>query len=267
MQGSRRQLDERLAKALSHPLRQRILQRLNEGGIRSPNELSRELGDPLGNVSYHVRILRELDCVELVRTEQRRGALEHYYRATAEPWLDDEQWARLPAAFRRKTLGRTLSEILEGASAASRETGFDHPEVKVDRIELELDDEAWARSSSCSTRRTRRHCGSSPRVPAGWRSAVRTGRSPSAPSSASCTSAAATPRPSRPCSQPKVPRSSRPPLASHDKDGLAVLVLVEPLVEHGARALAEDGGDLEPRLLGERADVLDRVVTVALAAE
>ena len=143
MQGSRRQLDERLAKALSHPLRQRILQRLNEGGVRSPNELSRELGDPLGNVSYHVRILRELDCVELVRTEQRRGALEHYYRATAEPWLDDEQWARLPAAFRRKTLGRTLSEILEGASAASRETGFDHPEVKVDRIDLELDEQAW----------------------------------------------------------------------------------------------------------------------------
>ena len=144
MQGSSRQLDERLAKALSHPLRQRILRRLNEGGVRSPNELSQELGDPLGNVSYHVRILRELDCVELVRTEQRRGALEHYYRATAEPWLDDKQWARLPAAFRRKTLGRALSQILEGASAASRETGFDHPEVTVDRIELELDDRGWS---------------------------------------------------------------------------------------------------------------------------
>jgi DNA-binding transcriptional ArsR family regulator len=144
MQASSRQLDERLAKALSHPLRQRILQRLNEHGVRSPNELSRELGDPLGNVSYHVRILRELDCVELVRTEQRRGALEHYYRATAEPWLNDSQWARLPAAFRRKTLGRTLSEILEGASAASRETGFDHPEVTVDHVELELDDQGWA---------------------------------------------------------------------------------------------------------------------------
>jgi DNA-binding transcriptional ArsR family regulator len=144
MPGTSRQLDERLAKALSHPLRQRILQRLNEGGIRSPNELSRELGDPLGNVSYHVRILRELDCVELVRTEQRRGALEHYYRATAEPWLDDDQWARLPAAFRRKTLGRTLSEILEGASAASRETGFDHPEVMVNRVELELDEQGWS---------------------------------------------------------------------------------------------------------------------------
>ena len=139
-----RQLDERLAKALSHPLRQRILQRLNENGVKSPNELSRELGDPLGNVSYHVRILRELDCVELVRTEQRRGALEHYYRATAQPWLDDKQWARLPAAFRRKTLGRTLSQLLESAGAASETGGFDHPEAVVNRVALELDEQGWA---------------------------------------------------------------------------------------------------------------------------
>ena len=139
-----RQLDERLAKALSHPLRQRILQRLNEGGVKSPNELSRDLGDPLGNVSYHVRILRELDCVELVRTEQRRGALEHYYRATAQPWLDDKQWARLPAAFRRKTLGRTLSELLESAGEASQAGGFDHPEAVVNRITLDLDERGWS---------------------------------------------------------------------------------------------------------------------------
>jgi DNA-binding transcriptional ArsR family regulator len=138
-----RQLDERLAKALSHPLRQRILQRLNEGGVKSPNELSRDLGDPLGNVSYHVRILRELDCVELVRTEQRRGALEHYYRATAQPWLDDKQWARLPAAFRRKQLGRTLSELLEASSEASQEGGFDHPEAMVTHVPLELDEQGW----------------------------------------------------------------------------------------------------------------------------
>ena len=90
-----------------------------------------------------MRILRELDCVELVRTEQRRGALEHYYRATAQPWLDDKQWARLPAAFRRKTLGRTLSEILEAAAGASQTGGFDHPEVTVNRMPLELDEQGW----------------------------------------------------------------------------------------------------------------------------
>ena len=138
---SHRFLDERLAKALSHRLRVRILQRLDEAGEASPKELAQALGEPVGNVSYHVRILRELDCVELVRTEPRRGALAHFYRATVRPWLDDEQWAGLPAAFRRETLGRTLSEIVEQASRASREGGFDGPEAHVSRVMLAVDPE------------------------------------------------------------------------------------------------------------------------------
>jgi len=96
-------------------------------------------GERLGNVSYHVRILRELGLVELVRTEPRRGALEHFYRATARPWLDDHQWAALPRGFRARTLGRSLSEILEQASAAGQEGGFDGPEADVSHVVLALD--------------------------------------------------------------------------------------------------------------------------------
>jgi DNA-binding transcriptional ArsR family regulator len=139
---SRRTLDERLAKALSHPVRQRILERLNEG-VASPNELAKELDEPLGNVSYHVRILRDYDCVELVKTRQRRGAVEHYYRATARPWLDDRQWGQLPLAIRRKTMGRTVTEILEDASKSSQHGGFDHPKTHVSKTLLELDDRGW----------------------------------------------------------------------------------------------------------------------------
>jgi len=135
-------LDPRFAKALSHPLRQRILQRLNEGGVASPNELARALGEALGSVSYHIRILRELDCVELVSTTPRRGALEHYYRATARPGLDDEEWARLPASLRRETLGRILSEIFEGAAKAGLGGGYPDSETHVRRIALALDEQA-----------------------------------------------------------------------------------------------------------------------------
>jgi len=144
-------LDERLAKASSHPLRARILQRLNESGVASPKELARALGESVGNVSYHVGILRELECVELVRTEPRRGALAHFYRATARPWLNDEQWAGLPAGFRHATLSRTLSEILEQASMASTEGGFDGPEVHVSRVMLALDQEGSTEISSLLT--------------------------------------------------------------------------------------------------------------------
>jgi DNA-binding transcriptional ArsR family regulator len=138
---SHRFVDERLAKALSHRLRVQILQRLEEAGEASPKELAEALGEPVGNVSYHVRILRELGCVELVRTEPRRGALAHFYRASVSPWLDDEQWARLPAGFRRETLNRTLSEIVEQLATASREGGFDGPEAHVSRVVFTVDSE------------------------------------------------------------------------------------------------------------------------------
>ena len=46
--GRDRPFDPDLAKALSHPLRQRILERLSTGGEASPNELSRALDSALG---------------------------------------------------------------------------------------------------------------------------------------------------------------------------------------------------------------------------
>jgi len=133
-------LDERLAKALSNRLRVQILQRLTDHGTASPSELADALAEPLGNISYHVRVLRELDCLELVRTEPRRGALEHFYRATVSPWLSDEQWARLPATFRQKTLARTLAVILEAAAQASQQGGLDGPGTHVSRVALAVDE-------------------------------------------------------------------------------------------------------------------------------
>jgi DNA-binding transcriptional ArsR family regulator len=141
-------LDERLAKALSHPLRRRILESLTAGGVASPSALAEVLSERVANVSYHVRILRDLDYVELVRTEPRRGALEHFYRARIGPGLDEEQWARLPAGFRRRTLDRTLTEILRDASVATREGGFDGPEAHVSRDRLAVDEEGAKQISS-----------------------------------------------------------------------------------------------------------------------
>jgi DNA-binding transcriptional ArsR family regulator len=136
-------VDPDLAKALSHPLRQRILERLNAGGEASPNELARLLGAPLGNVAYHVRMLLELGCVELTRTRPRRGALEHYYRAIAHPWLDAEQWANLPASFRRQALAGTLRDVVFDASEAGVAGGFDDSDARIKRVSVELDQQGW----------------------------------------------------------------------------------------------------------------------------
>jgi DNA-binding transcriptional ArsR family regulator len=91
-------IDQRLARALSHPLRVQILEILSER-IASPNDLSEELGVELTHVAYHTRTLDRCGCLELVDTAQRRGATEHYYRTAARTglkWiplnLDEQGW-------------------------------------------------------------------------------------------------------------------------------------------------------------------------------
>lgn len=135
--------DPDLARALAHPLRQRILERLSSAGEASPTELARQLDARLPNVAYHVRVLLELGCVELVRTRQRRGALVHYYRALTGPWFDAEQWAGLPASFRRQTLARTLRDIVSDATEAGIAGGFDPPDAQVRRTSVTLDEQSW----------------------------------------------------------------------------------------------------------------------------
>lgn len=72
-------IDQRLAKALSSPLRARALALIAEG-VASPKRIAKELGLDVRSVAYHVRVLRKLGCIELVETQQRRGAIEHIYR-------------------------------------------------------------------------------------------------------------------------------------------------------------------------------------------
>jgi DNA-binding transcriptional ArsR family regulator len=92
-------VDQRLVKALAHPLRVEILTILNER-MASPNELSKELEEGLSQVSYHVKVLKDFECIEMVKTEPRRGAVEHYYRATARAFLSDSDWKKLPESIK-----------------------------------------------------------------------------------------------------------------------------------------------------------------------
>src|SRR3954451_11142599 len=134
--------EARIAKALAHPLRARILQRLGER-VASPGDLAVELDGPLGVVSYHVRMLRDYDCVELVRTEPRRGALQHFYRATARPQLDEDQWRTLPSGLRRERAGETIQEVVDDLGQAADGGMLDDPELTVTRTPLELDERGW----------------------------------------------------------------------------------------------------------------------------
>jgi DNA-binding transcriptional ArsR family regulator len=137
-------ITEKLAKALAHPLRMRILTVLNEG-VASPTQLSQQLGEPLGNVSYHVKTLLEFDCIELVKTEPRRGAVEHFYRATERAFLSDEDWAKLPLATRKGLSGVVLETIGEDVSRALTAGTLERrSDTHISRTPLILDEQGCA---------------------------------------------------------------------------------------------------------------------------
>ena len=102
-----------------------------------------ELGAPLGVVSYHVRMLRDYDCVELVRTEPRRGALQHFYKATARPNLDEDQWRTLPSGLRRELTGETIQELVTDLGHAADAGTLEDPDVVLNRTPLELDERGF----------------------------------------------------------------------------------------------------------------------------
>lgn len=79
--------DNDLLVALRHPLRRRLLREMAGEDAISPRELALAVGEPLSNVSYHVRVLADCAAVTLVRTKAVRGSMQHFYRAAIEaPW-------------------------------------------------------------------------------------------------------------------------------------------------------------------------------------
>jgi DNA-binding transcriptional ArsR family regulator len=105
-------LDPHLVRALAHPLRVQILEVLNERQA-SPNELMEILAYPLGNVAYHTRVLEKCGCIELVGTEQRRGAVEHFFRAKPRSYIGHQDWRKVPRSVRSEVSGASLEAFID----------------------------------------------------------------------------------------------------------------------------------------------------------
>lgn len=131
-----------VVKALAHPLRVRILDVLGQRTV-SPKGLADELGASLGTVSYHVRALAALGMVQLVARKQRRGATEHFYRATARQVITDTGWAKLPEIVKARMIDANLATTGAYVQAAAEQGGFSRPEIHASRTTVECDEQAW----------------------------------------------------------------------------------------------------------------------------
>jgi DNA-binding transcriptional ArsR family regulator len=138
--------DPRYVKAMSHPLRVRILAMLDERKA-SPNQLSGWLGASLGTVAYHVRTLEELGLIELVDETRVRGAVEHHYRAKERPVVTAEGWAQASPIAKQATAGSSLDVIAEYSKASAAAGGFDRSEAQLRRALVRLDARGFAQLS------------------------------------------------------------------------------------------------------------------------
>jgi DNA-binding transcriptional ArsR family regulator len=136
--------DPALAKAFAHPLRIEILGLL-ENRVASPVQLASELGSPLSLTSYHVRQLKHLGLVKLVKRRQQRGAVVHYYTATVRPRIPDKTWNTIPSFVKRALVGGRIAQAGAEAAAAAERGGFDRDGVHVSRtrMRLRLSTRAW----------------------------------------------------------------------------------------------------------------------------
>jgi DNA-binding transcriptional ArsR family regulator len=135
-------VDPRMMKALSHPIRQQVLQILNRE-VASPNQIAQEIGESLGTVSYHVKTLVDLGAIELVRTKPVRGALEHFYRATMRAEIDADHFSQLPQSARQQLFDRNLQTIWDHVVDAANDGGFEDPKEQATWTALELDNDGY----------------------------------------------------------------------------------------------------------------------------
>jgi DNA-binding transcriptional ArsR family regulator len=110
-------IDQRLVRALSHPLRVQILEVLTER-VASPNWLSTRLGASLSHVAYHTRTLDKCGCLDLVDTAQKRGATEHFYKATPSSFVGDRAWRRVPRSVRGGASAAWIQTLVDKFAAA-----------------------------------------------------------------------------------------------------------------------------------------------------
>lgn len=145
--------DPRVAKALAHPLRIKILNAL-EQRTASPSDIADEVGAPLTNVSYHIRHLHQLGVIKLVRRSVRGGTVKHYYRAESRPRITDEAWAEVPEIVKQALSDAILGQIAEQVNASAATGGFNRTEANASRVPLVLDGRGWDEAAA-ELKRTR----------------------------------------------------------------------------------------------------------------
>ncbi len=137
----------RLAKLMTDELRMKIVMELNAREM-SPKSFYQEFGGGnLSRVSRAFDVLHDYGWLRLVRTETggvRRGAVEHFYRATQPAVFHDDVWTQLPKPMREMISVGVFGELVERVREAMVGGTIDAREDRhLSWTPLRLDQEGW----------------------------------------------------------------------------------------------------------------------------
>jgi hypothetical protein len=129
-------------RALAHPLRVRILQALTREAAGN-EQLSALTGEALAKVDYHLRVLRDCSCIDVVETQAEASAGGSIFQARPEVASSLRSWEQVPGPLREEIAAAFL-QGLSGVVVSGLEKGGQHREGPgVIRLELVVDERGW----------------------------------------------------------------------------------------------------------------------------
>jgi DNA-binding transcriptional ArsR family regulator len=133
-------------RILAHPARVHALHILNQREA-SPKELAYEVGISVQKMAYHVRELRKGGFVKLVRTEPRRGSMEHFFKGTKQAAFTEEEWSEVPEPMRAAIVGMELRVTGKLLECSMRSGAFERRPSRHHSLQQALVDEDGWRAS------------------------------------------------------------------------------------------------------------------------
>jgi DNA-binding transcriptional ArsR family regulator len=128
---------------MAHPVRVKILELLNEESL-APVDVARKLAMPLSNVSYHFRVLLELDSIEPVKTEQRRGSIKTTYQSRINLMFRELCWngvgGKAMSELLRATLKATAQRVADALTAKTFERRDD---LHISLSTVSINEDSW----------------------------------------------------------------------------------------------------------------------------
>jgi hypothetical protein len=125
--GQSKDARETICSPLSHPVRVRILEVVNEHPLSPVGFINAGFAPAIDDkqralslVSYHFRALEKAGCIKIVETAQRRGATEHIYGGCSRVFFSDDEFEKFPFAQRKQLSQSAFQGLVARTDTAIR---------------------------------------------------------------------------------------------------------------------------------------------------